>query len=78
MSASSKDEYLKHLDIFCSDQVGSKPIVYEIFTNPVDENEALRTIRNLEVNARSNAKKLVKNIIGDKGIQTIKKILNKG
>ncbi len=77
MSASSKDEYLNHLDVFCSDKIGDKPIIFEVFTNPAEESEALHTIRNLEISAERKAKQIVKNVIGDKGVQTIKKILNK-
>lgn len=78
MSASSKGEYLDHLDCFCSDQIGDKPMILEVFTNHSEESEALHIIRNLEVDAGSKAKKIVKDVIGDKGVQTIKKILNKG
>ena len=78
MSASSKDEYLMHLDYFCSGQIGDKPMIFEVFTNPSEESEALHIIRNLEMDATGKAKKLVKDVIGDKGVQTIKKILNKG
>ena len=77
MSAVSKDEYLKRLDVFCSDKIGDKPIIFEVFTNPAEESEALHTIRNLEISAERKAKQIVKNVIGDKGVQTIKKILNK-
>lgn len=78
MSASSKDEYLAYLDRFCSGQTGDKPMLFEVFTNPSEESEALHRIRNLEVDAGSKAKKIVKDVIGDKGVQTIKKILNRG
>ena len=77
MSASSKDEYLNHLDVFCSDKIGDKPIIFEVFTNPAEESEALYSIRNLEVSAEAKVKQIVKNVIGDKGVQAIKKILNK-
>lgn len=77
MSASSKDEYVKYLDIFCSKQIGEKPMIFEVFTNSDEESEALHMIRNLEINAGGKAKQIVKEVIGDKGIQTIKKILRK-
>ena len=77
MSASSKDEYLENLDVFCDDQIGKKPIIFEVFTNPLEESEALHTIRNLEAAAGSKAKKIVKEVIGDKGVQKIKNMLHK-
>ena len=77
MSASSKDEYLEHIDFFCSSKIGDKPMIFEIFTNHQEENEALHIIRNLEVSTGSKAKQIVKDVIGDKGVKTIKKILNK-
>ena len=77
MSASSKDEYLKHIDVFCSSQIGDKPIIFEVFTNPLEESEALHMIRNLEVDAGNKAKKLVKSILGEKGVQAVKKLVKR-
>lgn len=77
MSASSKDEYLKHIDVFCSSQIGDKPIIFEVFTNPSEESEALHMIRNLKVDAGNKAKKLVKSILGEKGVQAVKKLVKR-
>ena len=77
MSASSKDEYLEHLDVFCNDQIGDKPIIFEVFTNPSEESEALHMIRNLEKDSSIKAKKLVKNLLGEKGVQAVKKLVKR-
>lgn len=72
LSASNKEEFLLNVSKFIS-QENDKPILFEVFTDPEDESNALRMINNLDVNALSFAKK----IIGEKNIKSIKKILGK-
>ena len=77
MSATSKEEYMEQIDSFCSDQIGEKPIIFEVFTNPSEESEALYMMRNLRADTEHKAKQFAKNILGDKGVQSLKKIIRK-
>ncbi len=48
MTASTKEEYLEVCDKFFSSEAYNKPIVFEVFTDPVNESEALKIIFNIE------------------------------
>lgn len=54
-------------------------MIFEVFTEQVDENEALYTIRNLEKSTdkimESIAKKLIVNVAGEEGFEKVKKII---
>ncbi len=77
MSASNKEEYLANVERFFTPHLTEKPMVFEIFTDHKDESDAIRTINHLEVSTHQGVKEIVKNVVGDKGVQTIKKILRK-
>lgn len=77
MSASNKQEYLANLDRFVTPEHTEKPMLFEVFTNSQDESDALRMISTLETNATGAAKEAVRNLLGDKGVNTIKKILGR-
>ena len=77
MSASNKEEYMANVERFFTPHLTEKPMVFEIFADHKDESDALWTINHLEVAAPKGVKGIVKNVVGDKGVQTIKKILGK-
>lgn len=77
MSASNKEEYLACVERFLTPDLTDKPMVFEVFTDSRCESDALKIMNNLEVSAVSSAKQLAKNILGEKGVQAVKKILNK-
>ena len=77
MSASNKQEYLANLDRFVTPEHTEKPMLFEVFTNSQDESNALRMMSTLETNATGAAKEAVRNLLGDKGVNTIKKILGR-
>ena len=72
LSAKNKDEFLLQIDSFINDK-SNAPIIFEIFTNSVDESDALKMVRNLETDMKTK----VKDIIGTKKIRKIKKIIGK-
>lgn len=47
LSASNKQEYLQHVEHFVSPEKFSKPILFEVFTNPAEESDALYKIMHL-------------------------------
>lgn len=77
LSASNKEEYLHGLTQFVAPEIGEKPIVFEIFTDGVDERVALKMMYRLLETTSAQAKQVVRNIFGDKGVKAVKKILGK-
>lgn len=47
LSANNKEEYLKNMSVFLDDEKIEKPIVFEVFTDSIEESTALQIIRNL-------------------------------
>lgn len=76
ITASTKEEFLKKLDAFMSDDI-KKSIVFEVFTNSDDESAALKIIKEIDHTVTGDLKNMVKNVIGNKNIGIIKKKLRK-
>lgn len=77
ISAENKTEYLEKLPEFIDDAQRERPIIFEVFTTTEDETETQKILYNLEVSVQSVTKSIVKNVIGDTGIKTIKKFIGK-
>jgi 2-succinyl-5-enolpyruvyl-6-hydroxy-3-cyclohexene-1-carboxylate synthase len=81
LRASTKEEFKAQIDRFLDPSIGDKPIVFEVFTEQDDENEALRTVRNLKKSADkmaiNMAKKVITNVAGKETLTTIKNIIRK-
>ena len=79
LSASNKDEFNASIDKFLSDEKQDKPILFEVFTETEDESNALETILNMIVDSKTilkdKVKKAVKEVVGEKGKEIIKKII---
>ncbi len=79
LSAHNKNEFLQVYEKFIDDSLKDKPMLFEVFTESSAESEALKQINSLmytgEVAAKENLKKAVKGIVGDKGIQLLKKVI---
>jgi 2-succinyl-5-enolpyruvyl-6-hydroxy-3-cyclohexene-1-carboxylate synthase len=76
ISASTKEEFSTYIDKFVSPEVGENSVLFEVFTDTIDETKALDIISNLEVSASSTAKRAAKKLLGDSGIKIVRKILN--
>ena len=50
LSAANKEEFEKQASIFVNPELADKPILFEIFTNDIDENRALYNMANLNNN----------------------------
>lgn len=77
LSACTKEEYAAASERFLFPEITDRPMMFEVFTDSKDESDALKIIYELEVSTVGAAKNTVKNIIGEKGVSTIKKILNR-
>ena len=77
LSASNKSEFKQNIKNFTDSNLTDGPILFEIFTDYKDETDAIEKLQTLETNTSGKSKKLVKKILGKKGIQVIKKVLDK-
>lgn len=50
---------------------------FEVFTDSENESDALKTVLSLEESTEGKAKNIVKSMIGEKGVRTLKKVLGK-
>ena len=77
LSASTKDEFMAKVPEFFAEKHASKSIVFEVFTDSQNENDALKTLSGIEKNTVSVTKNIVKKVIGQEGVYHLRKLLNK-
>ncbi len=77
LAAADKDELHKAMKKFLSPKKTDRPVLLEVFTNTEDETEAMKLMGQLVVSKSESTKQMVKNVIGEKGLGTIKKFLKK-
>lgn len=79
LTASNKDEFKASMGRFLMDDIAEKPILIEVFTETDDESNALEMTLNCMIDFKTEVKnklrKTVKDVIGQKGIDTIKKVI---
>ena len=79
ITASNKEEFNNVVEKFLSPGKNDKPMLFEVFTETEDESDALETILNMVVDKKNivkdKLKKAVKEIVGQRGIETIKKVI---
>ena len=75
LAADNKEEYLANLNRFVSPEMLDKPILFEVFTTSENESDSLKAIRQSITNSTGQARKVLKNVVGDKGLSFVKKIL---
>lgn len=81
ISASTKEEFMQCVERFCNPSITEKSIVFEVFTDTESEDSALRAIRGIKTDATlavtNKLKETVRGLVGQTGVQTLKKILKK-
>ena len=77
LSASNKEEYLEVFERFLTPELTDKSMVLEVFTDSKDESDALKIMHNIEVSSIGTAKKIAKDVLGEKGVEVVKKFLNR-
>ena len=79
ITASNKEDFNNVVEKFLSSETSDKPMLFEVFTETEDESDALETILNMVVDnktiVKDKLKKAVKEIVGQRGIETIKKVI---
>ncbi len=77
ISASNKEEFESVYQKFIEEKITDRPILFEAFTDSDDESEALKIMHRLEVSAEGKAKQALKKMLGDKGIDVVKKMVKR-
>lgn len=79
--ADTKDDFLKVADRFLTPSITEKPMVLEVFTTTENETGALKQLEELVIDSKlflkNEVKSVVKNAVGQKGINALKNILKK-
>ena len=79
ITASNKEEFNNVVEKFLSPENNDKPMLFEVFTETEDESDALKIILNMIVDnktiVKDKLKKAVKGVVGQRGIETIKKVI---
>lgn len=77
--SNDKESFMDNIDKFLSNEQNQKPILFEVFTEKDDESNALEIILNTIIDKKAvlknQIKTTIKNVIGDKPIKLIKKII---
>lgn len=77
ITASDKISFLTQMEKFVNPEVNDKPMVFEVFTDYHNEDEALKIIKNLNVNSSGSIKLAARHLLGDKGVNKLKSILKR-
>lgn len=77
LCASNKEEFESSYKRFVEPTIIEKPILFELFTTDLDENEALHRIMHKYVSTQGGAKNLAKQVLGEKGTKIVKSLLGK-
>ena len=84
LTANNKESFLQAMPKFVDPTIGDKPMVFEIFTDRQNESDALEIMlnlvkptRTLKQSALHEGKKIVKKVVGENVINSVKKALGK-
>lgn len=77
MCAANKSEFESNYQRFLMPTVTEKPMLFEVFTDSLDESDALESILTLKDNAKGKAKEMAKQALGGKGVAILKKAIRK-
>lgn len=79
MSATTKEEFLKHVERFVTPELTDKPMLFEVFTNSQDESSALYETNHLAIEPsdkfKKNAQIALNKILPEEAVDVIKKIV---
>lgn len=76
MTADSKESFISNCENFFSSTSKDKPVIFEVFTNNDEENEALRMTRSIVPSKTKKLKEYIRSIAGEKAIDLIKSARN--
>lgn len=74
LCASSKEDFEKVYKRFIAPELTDKPMIFEVFTDVNDENDALYKVYNIEKSKISKVKNTIKSVVGESMFSVIRKI----
>lgn len=77
MFAENEEQFMSVIDRFTSPEPAEKPMLFEIFTKTEDDSDAFSIMSNILVDTKSQAKDMVKSLLGEQGTEFVKKIIKK-
>ena len=77
MQASNKEEYLQNIDRFLTSEMTDKPMLFEVFTDNIDESNALKIVNNLVKDPMGEVEKIAKGLLSDSAKNAVKKVINR-
>lgn len=77
LSACNKEEFDQAIKRFLTPQQADKPMLFEMFTEESVEIDAFEIMRSLETDASSQAKSVIKHMLGPSGTAKLKSIFGK-
>ena len=75
MQATTKEEYLGHIDRFLTPEITGKPMLLEVFTDNNEESDALKIVNHLIEDTKGKLKAVVKNVLPESAVDMIKKVV---
>ncbi len=73
--ARTKEEFTNQLELYVSPEIGSKPILFEVFVEYHDDAKADSLIRSLEAPLSYGTRKIAQSVIGERNVQKIKRFI---
>ena len=77
ISASNKEEFEAHYERFVDSRLGEHSIIFEVFTTPEEESDALKAMGETIVSTKKMAINTAKKIIPRSGIDFLKSLRDK-
>lgn len=74
-SASNPEEFEQVYERFLTPTVTERPMLFEVFTDSVEESKALELMLNLEESVKGKAKQVAKQLLGEGGLRMLKKLV---
>lgn len=75
LTASNFDEFDIALKRFTTPEITDKPMLFEVFTESKDDSNAFEMMANIDLDTKGQAKAVLKQVLGDKGMATLRKII---
>lgn len=75
LSAMNQEEFERVYERFLTAEITDRPILFEVFTNSIDESAALDSILGIEQNPKGVMKKIARKVLSDDVRNAIKKVM---
>lgn len=75
LTASDAAGFQKALERFTVSEMTEKPMLFELFTESKNDSNAFQMMANVDLDAKGQAKAVIKQVLGEKGIATLRKII---